>query len=387
MKISISVLAFSFAVSMAAFASCNQIFKQDTAKPVVDSASIKKAGEFVFKDNAYNQAARYIAGMPQLDSNAYSMATKKPIWQKYARQVDSTWALYDKNRLSIMRNWYETEFGAYRHQEKNVFYPFSGPDWLNIYTIYPNGNKYVMAGLELVGNNPEPNKLSDAELAKGLDGLRGGLKTLIERGYFITSYMGRDLYASKFNGVLPVIYFFMARTNCNIVDQKFIGLDAEGNEHEINTAMKTDANANYMRGVKILFQHPDTKKLGIVYYFSGDVEDKAIAAGKTNFPNFVKKNWHNTNTFIKAASYLMHTPTFVTLKNLVLDKSDVILTDDSGLPLKAVNDGKWDLTYYGHYNGPTSDFPYIKEYDRLAIYKKDSAKIKPIPFGTGYNGD
>jgi hypothetical protein len=100
--------------------------------------------------------------------------------------------------------------------------------------------------------------------------------------------------------------------------------------------------------------------------------------------NFVKKNFNQTNTFIKAASYLLHTPTFSTMKSIVLDKSSVILMDDSGLPLKAVNDGKWNLTYYGKYVGPTRDFPYIHESDRLTIYKKDTATIKSIPFGTGY---
>jgi hypothetical protein len=356
--------------------SCNQSAKTDTVV-------VKKDTAYVFHDNQFNQAALYIAGIHQPEKNTYETAEQKKTWVTYSHKVDSIWASYKLNRLDVMNKWYDAEFGNYRHQEKNVFYPFSGPDWLNIYTIYPNGNKYVLAGLELVGNELHPQQLTEAELSKGLAGMQSGLKTLIERGYFITSYMGKDFYSTKFNGVLPVIYFFLARTDCKIIDQQFIGLDKDGIEHVIGAAMKNEENKNYTRGVKITFLNPTTKKPSSMYYFSGDVEDKAITAGSTGYVNFVKKNFNDANSFLKAASYLLHTPTFSTMKNLVLDKSTVILNDDSGLPLKAVNDGKWKLTYFGKYNGPTRDFPYIHESDRLAVYQKD-ATIKSIPFGTGY---
>jgi hypothetical protein len=365
------------AVLFTATISCNQTQKTDTV-------AVKKDTAYVFHDNQYNQAARYIAGLSQLEKNGYEGCEKKQVWMSYSHKVDSIWASYKTNRLDVMNKWYDTEFGKYRHQEKNVFYPFSGPDWLNIYTIYPNGNKYVLAGLELVGNEMHPQQLSENDLAKGLNGMQSGLKTLIERGYFITSYMGKDFYSTKFTGVLPVIYFFLARTDCKIIDQQFIGLDKDGAEHIIASGMKSEENKGYTRGVKITFVNPATNKPSTMYYYSGDVEDKAIAAGNTGYVNFVKKNFNQTNTFIKAASYLLHTPTFSTMKSIVLDKSSVILMDDSGLPLKAVNDGKWNLTYYGKYVGPTRDFPYIHESDRLTIYKKDTATIKSIPFGTGY---
>ena len=349
-----------------------------------DTVAVKKDTAYVFKDNAYNEAARYIAGMPQLEKNDFETLESKNVWVNYSKHVDSVWKMYDTKRLQVMQKWYDEQFGKYRKQEANVFYPFSGPDWLNIYEIYPNGNKYVLAGLELVGNEIHPKEMNEKDLNRGFTELNKGLKTLIERGYFITSYMGHDFYASKFTGVLPVIYFFLARTNCNIVDQQFIGLDKAGAEHVIATGMKDESNKDFIRGVKITFVNPSTKKLATLYYFSGDVEDKAIAAGNTGYVNFVKKNFDHTQTFIKAASYLMHTPTFSTMKNLVLDKSSIILNDDSGLPLNAVNDGKWNLTYYGAFTGATRDFPYIHEKDRLTYYQNNAKTIAPIPFGTGY---
>ena len=368
---SLSLFAFILLISCS-----NNAKNQDT------TAVVPKDTVYVFKDNPVNQAARYIAGMPQLSANDYAAFEKKSVWMNYSHRVDSIWGAYDKNRLSIMRTWYNEQFGKTIAEEKNIYYPFSGPDWLNIYTLYPNGNKYVLSGLELVGKKPQPQSLNDKQLGVGLDGLMRGLKTLIERGYFITSYMGKDLYASQLNGVLPVIYFFMARTNCNIIEQQFVGLDTAGREHIITSGMQDTSNAKYTRGVKITFQHPGNKKVATMYYFACDLEDKGIKA-HGGYVKFVKNNIKDAKTIIKAASYLMHTPTFSTMRNLVLDKSKTILNDDSGLPLKAVNDGKWNLTYYGAYSGPTSDFPYIKEADRMKIYKADST-LKKIPFGTGY---
>ena len=89
------------------------------------------------------------------------------------------------------------------------------------------------------------------------------------------------------------------------------------------------------------------------------------------------------STYLKSASYLMHRPTFSIIRNLILNKSQHLLQDDSGIPIKYFDSNIWDLTYYGNYSYPIPLFKERHQEDLKEVYlNKD--KTKPLPFGIGY---
>jgi hypothetical protein len=93
-------------------------------------------------------------------------------------------------------------------------------------------------------------------------------------------------------------------------------------------------------------------------------------------------------TFVKSASYLMHDYTFSTVRDLILNKSTVVLQDDSGIPFKYFYPNKgWHEQLYGSYIKPISMFTYRLQNDLKKYYNTPptSTQVKKLGFGIGYS--
>ena len=89
-------------------------------------------------------------------------------------------------------------------------------------------------------------------------------------------------------------------------------------------------------------------------------------------------------TFIKSASYLMYNEDFSTIRRLILDQSQIILQDDSGIPHSAFQKHGYHYTLYGMYNGPISLFSSKYQTSLSNSYKSEKQNVKPLVFGIGY---
>ena len=90
------------------------------------------------------------------------------------------------------------------------------------------------------------------------------------------------------------------------------------------------------------------------------------------------------STYLKSASYLMHRSTFSIIRNIILDNSEFVLQDDSGIPIQYFDQRKWDLTFYGDYKFPISLFAERHQEDLKDVYLKGGENVKSLPFGIGY---
>ncbi len=77
---------------------------------------------------------------------------------------------------------------------------------------------------------------------------------------------------------------------------------------------------------------------------------------------------------------------FSVIRSACINKSKMILQDDTGVAFGYLNNDKWTRTLYGNYEKPISDFQGGYYQAALqAAYKADSASIKPLPFSLGYH--
>ncbi len=366
--------------------SCNnQAAKKDTSQADSVEAQKQKIASTPFADNSFNKAARFIAGVKQLSENEYSAWEKKPEWIAYKNKMDSAWEKLDKTRFSVMNKFYTESLGDNTKSEENVYYPFSGPDFLNIYQVYPNSSSYVMAGLEKVYNIPNPLSLTATELRTNFAGFYKGFRTIKDWGYYVTSYMGHDLNLTKLKGVIPIDYLYMIRMGCSIDKVELISLDESGKANVVDGLPNDKTN---MPGCRITFRHTNNK-IATLTYFEGNLADvDSKDYGHTfikNYDNYVRTYVKNANSYLKAASYLLYGEAFSKSLYLLLDVSKTILTDESGVPYDKIDRSKWTISLFGKYYPPTKDFPWIRQPVLKSDYIKDSASIKPIPFFTGYH--
>jgi hypothetical protein len=340
--------------------------------------SLKQAAELtVPKDTALDNTARFVAGLPQLKPNNLSSLENDKYWIDFRTQMDANWKKMYETRLTKMEAWEKDLFSKTVNDSLNLFYPFSGPDFLHANYLYPRTKEYYMLGLERIREVPALDKISEKDRDRFLDSLGNSLRDIFKKSYFITKHMQQDL--GQIKGVLPLFYFFMERSGYELLQQKFISLDKDGKENEVDIQGIYKAK---IACVKLVARNRETKKIKTVYYFSGDVQDLALK-NKAGLVTFVKSK-APFNTFVKSASYLLHYGTFEQMRKLVLSNTISIFQDDTGVPYRFFdNKPEWKVQLFGDYVAPVSDFSKnLFQKDLDSAYKKGS---QTLPFSLGYH--
>ncbi len=365
--------------------SCNNggTDKNKTGKDTLNdsSKSSKKHKDIPKGERKFNDLARFIAGMSPEKGSAYEDQSNTEVWKKYAVSFDTSWTTLLSSKIDRMAAWGSKEVGTQKEVGGKVFYPFSGPDFVHMYTFFPTAKEYTMIGLENVGTVQELSKMRNDSLTRYLRAVENSLNSILNFSFFRTNSMSVDFKSQDLNGTIPVMLLFMARTGNKILDIKPVYVDSLGKVVDGAFAVWPKKGINY--GVKIDFYHEGLDDYQTVYYYSIDLGDEGLTANKgyTAYLN----NMGEVKTYVKSASYLMHYPSFSQIRSAVLKSSSLVLQDDSGVPLQYFDKEKWTVSLYGSYVRPIDLFHERFQKDLRAAYLNDSSKIKPLDFGIGYN--
>ncbi|MBS0235570.1 MAG: hypothetical protein JSR99_19045 [Proteobacteria bacterium] len=318
-----------------------------------------------------NDTARFIAGMQPSAGSPLQAYTNEGFWKQYAKSFDDAWGGLERRQLVKIRSLVSRDFNA---PQPVLFYFFSGPDYLYADAFFPSATTYVMAGLEPPGQIPDLRKYSRGEIASSLRDLRSSLSSVLSYSFFQTKFMRVDFSRTKLNGTLPVLMTFLARSGKTIYDIELFDLQSDGTLHPVEEKI---ANATG-HGAKITFGDASVGKKNTLYYFSTDLSDGGIKS--SGFLTFCDTLGHG-DSFIKSASYLMHSDHFSTVRDYLLTHSVSLLEDDSGIPVRFFAQG-WKLHPYGRYVGPIGLFAGQYQSKLNEVFTKDHAT--PIDFSLGY---
>lgn len=342
----------------------------------VSSAPVKKAYSVPY-DTLKEDLSGFIAGMPHGKSGCLERLDTITIWKQFAFRLDSGFFDLDTSRFAKMGIWADAEI-LNRRRVSPVFYPFGGPDFLNVNIFYPDASQYILIGLEPVGSLPDLCNMPVDQINKYLEDIRYSLKDIFKRSYFITGNMIDALKKSSVNGAVPLICLFIERMGYNIVSIKQAAIDSTG-KCITEESLK---NIKYQtRGVKIDFAGDTGRRVQSIYYFTADISNDALKKNQ-GFKEYLSR-LPSCHTYLKAASYLMHGNDFSMIRNLIFEKSKTILQDDSGIAYRFFDKNIWEIHLYGTYNRPGKEFSWINETDLAKAYTNDLTK--PLPFTLGYN--
>lgn len=324
-----------------------------------------------------NDTAKFLAGIQVTKNPEISVLQESPNWIDYANFMNTAWGKLEEKQLTAARQWATRELKPIRDTKSNLFYPFSGPDFLYADTFFDRAPKYILAGLEPVGEIP---KLSNLTLAtQQIQGVKESLYTLLKYSFFRTIDMRSNL---KDRGVLPLLYVFLARTDNTILEVKYIGLNSQG--ELLGLHQQPQSGSGLIPGVQISFLSLGETQPKTLYYFAVDLSDAELQ--KTpEFLEFLATQNLNA-TYLKAASYLMHRETFSRIRNFILENSDYILQDDSGIPVRYFDEAKWNRQFYGSYIKPIDLFA-VRDQPELRQIYQSNPNIKSLGFGIGYKFD
>ena len=319
-----------------------------------------------------DDTAKILAGMPPSADSPLASYTKDGSWQQHAKRFDAAWAALDKRQLSKIKAW-STQYLPPR--KPAVFYFFSGPDFLYADAFYPGADTYVMAALEPVGEIPDLTGMSRGQVEGGIGRIENSLNTVLNYSFFITKKMRGELSGGRFGGTLPILYVFLERSGKTIRDVSLVALDADGN---VKPANDPALPKNPPRGAKITFSTGADGKPQTLYYFSTDLSNDGVKT--SGFLKFCD-TFGLADSFIKSASYLLHADSFSTIRSYIVDHSDVVVEDDSGVPVRFFKPDEWQLMAFGNYVAPLGIFPHTYQPMLHDLYRKRTAALD---FGIGY---
>lgn len=368
---------FVFTVG-AALLSCSA-FKSDA--PIVDAA----------RSARWSSAARYLAGLGEaIDPSDASQ------YARHRSRLADYWSRVEGGNVAAMKAWRERELAG-APTASTTLYLFSGADFLNAYTLFPDSDRFVFAAIEDPGEVPAPAELPAGDRARSLDSLYQSMRSIAADNYFRTGVMRAQLSGNRFRGLLPVFLIFQTRLGLEIINVRRIELTRDGEVIESAAPrgyMKPEEIQNALNagsvppdGVEISFRKPGETRVRRLVYLRVWISDDFLAEGRPE--GRYLRSLGEFNVMLKSASYFLHRPVSRELCRFLAERGRVVVQDDSGIPFQFYAPERWDLKLYGDYRGaiPLSDqLFHPSQPDLRAAYEAAQARgeKRPLPFDYGY---
>ena len=213
-----------------------------------------------------------------------------------------------------------------------------------------------------------------ARLDRDLRGWRRAVSSIFERSFFVTSEIDREFHGDVADGLLPLITLLLARSGCTIEGVRYRSLLPSG-----ELADET-GSPRLHQAVEIRFRRGSEATARKLYYFSTDLA--AEFQRNPAFYNFLKRQGH-PDTLVKSASFLLHWRMCAAMRTYVMENSNLILEDDTGVPYRYFQPPQWRVSLYGEYSPPDRPFRRLYQND-LAEAFHDPARVRELGFSLGY---
>jgi hypothetical protein len=328
----------------------------------------------------YDDVSRFLAGLPT-DGGSLAPLEQRRTWVQYGRAIDERWRKLESKQLSKMSGWTARELGPRSDAGRQVLYPFSGPDLINITTLFPERPGYVMLSLEPVGGIPDLESFDGPDFDRFFAMLQQSLSSALKWDFFQTKELREHLSVPGLEGVLPLLLFFAARDGLEVVDVRYIFVGSDGAVEEIPADTGPPPSHEGVPGVRLSLRRRGAEDVADLCYFAVDLGSDSIDKKRAFFSWAAARG--PFTTYLKAASYLMFKPKYKAIESFILHHSRDVLQDDSGIPLADLQRGGWDLALYGSYERPIRLFA-SKYQEDLARAYRTRKDVKPLPFSMGY---
>jgi hypothetical protein len=333
------------------------------------------------------ETARFLAGKGVASSSKLADHAQTQSYSDYAEQIASGWKQFQQPNLEHMRTWWAGRAPA---KYSTVFYPFSGPDIGNALALFPAADSYLMFGLEAPGAIPDLPSMDDDAISASLTELKASLSTILQVNYFFTKAMEKKLGKGSFNTITGLLLFFLAMNDCEVTGARRIAIAKGG--ALVPGADADDSVSEHSRaripGVEITFRRHRSQEQTI-RYFMVNVADASLAKSSSEFLPYLKRQGRLV-TMIKSASYLMHKEGvqepahFEQIRSLIVTQSDLVVQDDSGVPLRFFARDAWKLQFHGRYDAPTPEFGKYLQKDLKVEMQRNSTGRLPFSYGYAY---
>jgi len=315
----------------------------------------------------------FLAGRQLPPSSPLAALQDSGEYRQHAREYAAQWYRYDDLYFAPMRSWASTELVPRIGPTSQVTYMFGGPDLVSALALFPEARLYALGGLEPVGKLTNPLSLTPEELHASLAMLRKSTEVIMNFSHFITKDMKTELAASHFQGVFPIMLVFLSFTDARIDLAERLSLQRDG-------TLAPGETSGGQPALRIVFRPAPGVAPAEIFYLQANLADSALKSNRAILDWLASRG--RATGYLKAASYLMHTGGFTTIRDFLLGHSSSIVQDDSGIPLSVFQAHDWRVIHFGNYTTPLDIFGKYNQPALRSLY--DSGAGLTLPFGFGY---
>lgn len=333
-------------------------------------------------DPKWNRFALMLSGDTQLyQKNNPNIG----VWKNYARKSSIKWDVLNQKIALPIQQWVAQQQYNQQHPSRTLLYPFAGGDFFYANLFFPDKDTIIMVGLEPPGFLFNPDTIEQEQLATYLRDLEKSLFFPHKLGFFRTKSMAIDFEKGLLNGTVHTCLYYLAKANKQIHYVKAMNFDQNGDFCDVDDIGTVKHGK---KGYRIGYASKEDKQVKELIYFAENLANSGVYyidnKVKSLIPaaKFMEKH-HNTSAFFKAATYLMHKSYFSWIRNTCTNASNLILQDDSGIPLKLLEKSGYKVQLLGNYTRTIPLFNNLFQPDLKERY--EAAKPKKLPFTIGYN--
>jgi len=141
------------------------------------------AGDNIEFNRRATATAQILAGIsPNPPDPALKRLVDTDAFKEHQQWMTSSWNQVS-HRIQTMDAWRSQEIKVPGAQKKTLLYPFSGPDFVNAYTFFPDHARYVFFSLERPGTLPDLESVTLVQFGKMLQDVRSAFHDIFERNY------------------------------------------------------------------------------------------------------------------------------------------------------------------------------------------------------------
>lgn len=286
-------------------------------------------------------------------------------------RADELWRVYQTHIGAPMMKWAVSEI-AFK-PGGTVLYPFSGPDFVTVSSLFPDADRYILVAMQAGGAPAQlasmPAPRQQAFQAKFL---REWAK-FSRLGFFRTDDLNEDLRdRHAYIGTTTILMTFAHYMGYRVNEVYPIVLDAASGEF-----VRSDLAP--WKSVRLVLSK--SGRSSTIDYVSVDLSDAYLSQAQP------MRDWLNRQSshpvLLKAASHLLQESYFSILRDMIVANASLVVQDETGLNYTYLEQiGKVQL--YGGFLYPHELFNRNKQASLARAYQT-AKDVKPLPFGFSYN--
>jgi hypothetical protein len=274
----------------------------------------------------------------------------------HCEELGRAYAEYEKSWVDLAKPF----LAALRPKDlpRVVVYPFGGGDLVTALTTFPDSSEITTVSLEPAGDIRPMDKLPGDRLAHELAVHRSHLERLFEKAHSRTDNLEKESKTELPGEVLFALAALVVDGD-EPVSLRYFHLRPDGSVAYLTQA-DIDAAAHHPAATRELFQNAElrfraagspTGEVRVLRHVAFNLDDAHLKADPSLLAYLNGKG--KVAAMTKAATHLLWNPHFALIRGYLIDHTDWMISDSTGLPPRFAGPAGYTQETYGRFDGPS----------------------------------